>query len=96
MMFALTCGMDDLRLTEEGNQWRKEILKTSVDTGRSAAAEVTNLDKDTKSDDPEFLKRLEEILRDDNKLAILDAVTQSKVNTITSKVVSKSTSFRRS
>ncbi|OWB56488.1 hypothetical protein B5S28_g2391 [[Candida] boidinii] len=89
MMHALTCGMDDLRLTEEGNQWRKEILKTSVDTGRSAAAEVTNLDKDTKSDDPEFLKRLEEILRDDNKLAILDAVTQSKVNAITSKVVSK-------
>ncbi|CCF60409.1 hypothetical protein KAFR_0K00540 [Kazachstania africana CBS 2517] len=85
---AFTCGMDDLRLTEEGNKWRKEILKTSVDTGREAAAEVTNLPKDTPSNDPELLKRLEEIIRDNNKSGILDAVTSSKVNTITSKVVS--------
>lgn len=86
---AFTCGMDDLRLTEEGNKWRTEILKTSVDIGRAAAAEVTNLEGDVKADDPELLKRLEEILRDDNKLGILDAVTSSKVNVITSQVVSK-------
>jgi DNA-directed RNA polymerase I subunit RPA1 len=86
---AFTCGMDDLRLTEEGNQWRSEILMTSVDVGRLAAAEVTNLDKDTKVQDPEFLKRLEEVYRNDNKSGILDAVTQSKVNTITSQVVAK-------
>ena len=89
MATAFTCGMDDLRLTEEGNKWRNDILKTSVDIGRSAAAEVTNLDKDVKSDDSELLKRLEEILRDDNKLGILDAITSSKVNSITSQVVSK-------
>ncbi|KAL3229701.1 Uncharacterized protein RNJ44_01837 [Nakaseomyces bracarensis] len=86
---AFTCGMDDLRLTEDGNKWRKEILSESVDIGREAAAEVTNLDKDTSSDDPELLKRLEEILRDNNKSGILDAVSSSKVNSITSKVVSK-------
>lgn len=86
---AFTCGMDDLRLTEEGNKWRSEILLTSVDVGRLAAAEVTNLDKDVKQNDPEFLKRLEEVYRDDNKSGILDAVTQSKVNAITSQVVSK-------
>ncbi|CCH40549.1 DNA-directed RNA polymerase I subunit A1 [Wickerhamomyces ciferrii] len=86
---AFTCGMDDLRLTAEGNQWRNEILLTSVDVGRLAAAEVTNLDKSTKHDDPELLKRLEEVSRDDNKAGILDAVTQSKVNAITSSVVSK-------
>jgi len=88
MMIGFTCGMDDLRLTDEGNKWRNEIIKESVDTGRLAAAEVTNLDSNTKVDDKEFKKRLEEILRDDNKLAILDAVTMSKVNAITSKVVS--------
>jgi DNA-directed RNA polymerase I subunit RPA1 len=88
MMIGFTCGMDDLRLTAEGNKWRNDILKESVDTGRIAAAEVTNLDKSTKVNDPEFKKRLEEILREDNKLAILDAVTMSKVNAITSKVVS--------
>ncbi|KAK6459425.1 alpha subunit of RNA polymerase I [Scheffersomyces xylosifermentans] len=90
MMTAFTCGMDDLRLTDEGNNWRREILKQSVDIGRVAATEVTNLDsKETSNHDPELLRRLEEILRDDNKLGILDAVTQSKVNTITSQVVSK-------
>ena len=86
---AFTCGMDDLRLTDEGNKWRKDILKKSVDIGRVAAAEVTNLDKDVTSNDPELLKRLEEILRDDNKLGILDAITSSMVNAITSQVVSK-------
>ncbi|KAK6463825.1 alpha subunit of RNA polymerase I [Scheffersomyces coipomensis] len=90
MMTAFTCGMDDLRLTDEGNAWRNDILKQSVDIGRVAATEVTNLDSETTSNsDKELLRRLEEILRDDNKLGILDAVTQSKVNTITSQVVSK-------
>lgn len=86
---AFTCGMDDLRLTEEGNKWRTEILLTSVDVGRLAATEVVNLDKDTKVNDPEFLKRLEEVYRNNNKSGILDAITQSKVNAITSQVVSK-------
>lgn len=89
MMTAFTCGMDDLRLTDEGNAWRKDILKQSVDIGRSAACEVTNLEADTKNNDRELLRRLEEILRDDNKLGILDAITQSKVNAITSQVVGK-------
>ena len=88
-MTAFTCGMDDLRLTDEGNTWRKDILKQSVDIGRVAATEVTNLDEDTKNNNKELLRRLEEILRDDNKLGILDALTQSKVNAITSQVVSK-------
>lgn len=86
---AFTCGMDDLRLTEEGNEWRSEILLTSVDVGRLAAAEVTNLSKDVTKNDGEFRKRLEEVYRDDNKAGILDAVTQSKVNAITSQVVAK-------
>lgn len=85
---AFTCGMDDLRLTDEGNKWRSDILKTSVDVGRQAAAEVTNLDNDVPPDDPELLNRLQEILRDNNKSGILDAVSSSKVNAITSKVVS--------
>ncbi|UCS19905.1 uncharacterized protein HLK63_E05181 [Nakaseomyces glabratus] len=89
MNTAFTCGMDDLRLTSDGNKWRSDILKESVDIGRQAAAEVTNLDKDTPSNDPELLKRLEEILRDNNKSGILDAVSSAKVNTITSKVVSQ-------
>lgn len=89
MAKAFTCGMDDLRLTAAGNEWRRDILKKSVDIGRAAACEVTNLDDDVSADNKELLKRLEEILRDDNKLGILDAITQSKVNAITSQVVSR-------
>lgn len=89
MATSFTCGMDDLRLTDEGNEWRSDILKQSVDIGRAAACEVTNLETTTKNNDKELLKRLEEILRDDNKLGILDAITQSKVNAITSQVVNK-------
>ena len=85
---AFTCGMDDLRLTADGNKARRDILQKSTDIGREAAAEVTNLENDVKANDPELLKRLEEILRDDNKLAILDAISSSKVNSITSEVVS--------
>lgn len=86
---AFTCGMDDLRLTKEGNDWRNSILEKSVDIGRVAACEVTNLSESTANNDSELLKRLEEILRDDGKLGILDAITQSKVNAITSQVVGK-------
>lgn len=86
---GFTCGMDDLYLTKEGDAWRKEILEKASDVGLKAAAEVTNLDEDVSEDDPEFIRRLEEILRDDQKLGILDAITQSKVNTVASSIVSK-------
>lgn len=87
MQTAFTCGMDDLRLTDEGNKWRQEILKKGPQTGLDAALEVTNLSQDDL--EAELKRRLEEILRDDNKLGILDAITQNKVNTITSEVVAK-------
>lgn len=86
---GFTCGMDDLHLTPEGDSWRKEILRNASDVGRKAAAEVTNLDENITENDPEFIRRLEEILRDDQKLGILDAITQSKVNAVASSIVSK-------
>lgn len=89
MNIGLTCGMDDLWLTEEGNSWRTTTLAMAKDVGVKAAAEVTNLPEDTDPEDPELLKRLEEILRDDNKLGILDAISQSKVNAVTTSVVSQ-------
>lgn len=89
MQTAFTCGMDDLRLTDEGNSWRREILQQSVDVGRAAAVEVANLDPAVKGNNPELLKRLEGILRDENTMGVLDAITQSKVNAITLQVVAK-------
>lgn len=89
MSIGFTCGMDDLHLTAEGNKWRREILDDAAAVGTKAAVEVTNLPESTNAKDPELRKRLEEILRDDNKLGILDAITQSKVNAVSSAVVSK-------
>lgn len=84
---AFTCGMDDLRLTAEGNKWRSDILKQATGAGRAAAAAATNVPEDGLAED--LRARLEEILRDEDKLGILDAVAQSKVNAITSQVVAK-------
>ncbi|GMM51811.1 DNA-directed RNA polymerase I core subunit [Starmerella bacillaris] len=93
MRYALTCGMDDLLLTTEGNEARSSILSGSADVGLKAALEVTNLSTENSNklnpqEQREFKLRLEEILRDDSKLAVLDAVTQSKAGAVTSQVVS--------
>nr|ALK02047.1 RNA polymerase I largest subunit [Starmerella magnoliae] len=88
MHHALTCGMDDLRLTEEGDQWRRDILQQAQQTGLQAALEVTNMPADATETNREFRRRLEEILRDDDKLGILDAVTQNKASSVTTQVVS--------
>ncbi|VEU22044.1 DEKNAAC103010 [Brettanomyces naardenensis] len=84
---AFTCGMDDLELTTEGDQTRARILSKAKEVGRKAAADVTNLDENIPVTNPEFHRRLEEVLRDTEKHAILDAVTMSKVNAITTEVV---------
>lgn len=88
MHHALTCGMDDLRLTAEGEEWRRDILEKAKDVGREAALEVTNMPPGEHDNQKEFKRRLEEILRDDGKLSILDAVTQNKASSITTQVVS--------
>lgn len=88
LRYALTCGMDDLRLTTEGDKWRSDILEKTKTCGYEAALEVTNMPIGETVNSKEFRRRMEEILRDDSKLGILDAVTQSKAGAITSQVVS--------
>lgn len=85
---ALTCGMDDLRLTAEGDKWRRDIIQKANEVGRQAALEVTNMPAGEEVNVKEFKRRLEEILRDDDKLGILDAVTQNKASSVTTQVVS--------
>jgi DNA-directed RNA polymerase I subunit RPA1 len=70
---AFTCGMDDLRLTPEGEAARKEKLQGAGDVGHEVAAKyVTLAEQDPEKDDPELLKRLEEVMRDDKKQEGLD------------------------
>ncbi|KAK9241224.1 hypothetical protein V1525DRAFT_392485 [Lipomyces kononenkoae] len=86
---GFTCGMDDLRLTQEGNEWRSDILESAKNVGTKAALEVVNLPEETKQNNAELRRRLEEVLRHNEKLAVMDAVVQKYVNAVTSEVVAK-------
>lgn len=70
---AFTCGMDDLTLTPEGEAARKEKLEAARAIGLQVAAQyVTLADRNPDKSDPELLKRLEEVARDDKKQESLD------------------------
>ncbi|BFZ55031.1 hypothetical protein PYCC9005_002069 [Savitreella phatthalungensis] len=85
-MRAFTCRMDDLRLNEEGDAQRHALLQQGQTAGLEASsAYVGTAAKDSK----ELRRRLEEVLRDDEKLAGLDAAMKGKMNKVTSAVIDK-------
>lgn len=72
-MRAFSCGMDDLRLTREGEEKRKKELAAAPHIGlRVAAKYVTLGEQRPGASDPELLSRLEEVMRDDTKQEGLD------------------------
>ncbi|KAL4996608.1 hypothetical protein BDV10DRAFT_108805 [Aspergillus recurvatus] len=78
-MRAFTCGIDDLRLTEEGNRMRKEKLAEAPRMGREVALKYVTLDQTKVPDeDAELRRRLEEVLRDDDKQSGLDSVSNAR------------------
>ena len=87
---AFTCRMDDLLLTPEGNKTRRKTLKTVDGKGFDAALDYAGLggaDKKAADLHEDLRTRLEEILRDDVKLAGLDASVESATNQITSGII---------
>ncbi|OBR03700.1 DNA-directed RNA polymerase [Colletotrichum higginsianum IMI 349063] len=86
-MRAFTCGMDDLRLTSEGEVARREALKAAKNIGLEVAAKYVSLDdKAPNSTDPELLVRLEEVLRDDTKQEGLDMLMNQSSQIVSSAV----------
>lgn len=79
-MCAFSCGMDDLRLTPEGERTRKDKLKSASSIGLEAAARYVSLDNqpDITGSDPLLLERLEEVMRDDSKQEGLDHVVNER------------------
>ncbi|KAH9898602.1 beta and beta-prime subunits of DNA dependent RNA-polymerase [Xylariomycetidae sp. FL2044] len=75
-MRAFTCGMDDLRLTPEGERIRKATLEGADRIGLQTAAKFVSLDNrpDVTDQSPILLERLEEVMRDDTKQADLDTM----------------------
>ena len=88
---AFSCRMDDLILTPEGNKVRADHIKSASQRGYSAALKVVQLDKEKNTDSAETKHnlnvRLESILRDDAKLAGLDAVVTAVMGELTSQTI---------
>ncbi|KAI0010589.1 beta and beta-prime subunits of DNA dependent RNA-polymerase [Xylariaceae sp. FL0662B] len=73
-MRAFSCGMDDLRLTPEGEKNRSKTVKGADHIGIKVAAKHVSLGDrpDISNTDPILLERLEEVMRDDKKQEDLD------------------------
>ncbi|KAF2835733.1 DNA-directed RNA polymerase I subunit RPA1 [Patellaria atrata CBS 101060] len=86
-MRAFSCGVEDLILTGEGEFKRRQTLQDADHLGLRVGIKYVSLTKENPvSDDPELLRRLEEVLRDDTKHSGLDAVTNSQTATLSSSV----------
>ncbi len=86
-MRAFTCGMDDLRLTPEGEANRIRELKAAQDVGLDVASAYVSLqDQHPSSRDPELLHRLEDVMRDDSKQEGLDMLLNKRGADVSSSV----------
>ena len=85
-MRAFSCGMEDIVLTETGDQIRREKLKAAEILGLEIAAKYVTLDDVPASNDPELRTRLEDVLRDDQKQAGLDSVYNARTATLSSNI----------
>lgn len=88
---GFTCRMDDLILTKEGNKWRRDLLNGGTELGTEAHLEFLGLAETAKTASKdalakEFSLRMNEVIRDDNKLAGLDNAMKAKVNKLTSAI----------
>ncbi|KAF5364049.1 hypothetical protein D9756_000358 [Leucocoprinus leucothites] len=85
---AFTCRMDDLILTPEGDQKRDELLEKGKSWGTEAAIENFPSLKNTPAKDiPSSLEALlQDVLRDDNKMAGLDMTVKTKLSKLTSSI----------
>jgi DNA-directed RNA polymerase I subunit RPA1 len=85
---AFTCRMDDLILTPEGDRKRDELLEKGKNWGTEAAIENFPSLKNTPAKKiPSALEALlQDVLRDDNKMAGLDMTVKTKLSKLTSSI----------
>ncbi|KAG1833461.1 hypothetical protein EV424DRAFT_1479615 [Suillus variegatus] len=85
---AFTCRMDDLALTPDGDQRRTELLQHGRDLGFDGAVEnFPSLSKLSKEEVPAALTTLlEDVLRDDSKMAGLDVTVKTKLSGLTKSI----------
>lgn len=85
---AFTCRMDDLALTPDGDQKRTGLLQRGRDLGFEGAVEnFPSLSTLPKEDVPAALTTLlEDVLRDDSKMAGLDVTVKTKLSSLTKSI----------
>ena len=86
-MRAFTCGIDDLRLTTEGNENRSRKLDEAGTIGLEVASGYVSLD--VKSNASDLNSRLEDVFRDSSKHAGLDVVYNSRTRQLSSEITAK-------
>ena len=77
-MQAFSCGIEDLLLTEDGEKTRRKKLKAANTIGLEVAAKYVTLEASTPANDNELRRRLEEVMRDEEKQTGLDQVCNSE------------------
>lgn len=86
-MRAFSCGVEDLILTAEGEKARREMLHDAETVGLEVAAKYVSLKSaNPKPDNPELLRRLETVHRDDSKQHGLDQLTNAANGKVSSAV----------
>ncbi|WFD31151.1 DNA-directed RNA polymerase [Malassezia sp. CBS 17886] len=89
---AFSCRMDDLLLSGAGDNARRSLLDDGKGQGMEVAMRNVGLgDQDPRDPDTNYnlRVRLEEVLRDDDKLASLDSDMMSASNKLTSSVINE-------
>ncbi|KAF4120987.1 hypothetical protein GMORB2_2473 [Geosmithia morbida] len=83
---AFSCGMDDLKLTAQGEAARKEALVAAETVGLDVASRYVSIEDCKSASDPLLLERLEQVVRDDKKQENLDLMINSKASEVTNAV----------
>ena len=84
---AWTCGVDDLYLTQEGDNMRRELLTEAPAIGREVAAKYVSLDPEKLAEhDIRLQDGLEGVLRNEDQQADLDQAYNSKTSGLTGKI----------
>jgi DNA-directed RNA polymerase beta' subunit len=85
---AFTCRMDDLALTPDGNARRNDLITKGANLGTEGAIEnFPSLSSTPRTEIPVALRSLlEDVLRDDNKMAGLDVTVKTKLAKLTKSI----------
>ncbi|KAK5954337.1 hypothetical protein OHC33_004910 [Knufia fluminis] len=81
---AWSCGMDDLYLTPEGDNKRRQELSAAPRVGHEVSVGYVQLNKEkTQQGSKELVNRLEDVLRNDDQLNTLDQLYNASTKIIT-------------